>query len=203
MNDVTVVSIGQLSGGKRRLQLDNGEIWVLYRGELRECALSEGTRLSLAQYEQIRHEIIGKRAKKRAMHLLEKMDRTEQALRKKLLEGEYPEDLVEEAIAYVKSFHYLDDERYADCYVRLHGESKSRGKLLMELQQKGVDRELADRVLEQYEEARDETQMIRLLLQKRHYDPKTATVQEQRRMYGYLVRRGFQSTDICRLLFES
>ena len=203
MNDVTVVSIGQLSGGKRRLQLDNGEIWVLYRGELRECALSEGTRLSLAQYEQIRHEIIGKRAKKRAMHLLEKMDRTEQALRKKLLEGEYPEDLVEEAIAYVKSFHYLDDERYADCYVRLHGESKSRGKLLMELQQKGVGRELADRVLEQYEEARDETQMIRLLLQKRHYDPKTATVQEQRRMYGYLVRRGFQSTDICRLLFES
>lgn len=203
MNDVTVVSIGQLSGGKRRLQLDNGEIWVLYRGELRECALSEGTRLSLAQYEQIRHEVIGKRAKKRAMHLLEKMDRTEQALRKKLLEGEYPEDLVEEAIAYVKSFHYLDDERYADCYVRLHGESKSRGKLLMELQQKGVDRELADRVLEQYEEARDETQMIRLLLQKRHYDPKTATVQEQRRMYGYLVRRGFQSTDIRRLLFES
>ena len=203
MNDVTVVAFGQLSGGKRRLQLDNGEIWVLYRGELRECALSEGTRLSLAQYEQIRHEVIGKRAKKRAMHLLEKMDRTEQALRKKLLEGEYPEDLVEEAIAYVKSFHYLDDERYADCYVRLHGESKSRGKLLMELQQKGVDRELADRVLEQYEEARDETQMIRLLLQKRHYDPKTATVQEQRRMYGYLVRRGFQSTDIRRLLFES
>ena len=203
MGDVTVESACQLSGGKRRLQLDNGEIWVLYSGELRGCALSEGVKLSTVQYEQIRHEIIGKRAKKRAMHLLEKMDRTEQALRKKLLEGEYPEDLVEEAIAYVKSFHYLDDERYADCYVRLHGASKSRGKLLMELQQKGVDRELADRVLDQYEEERDETQMIRQLLQKRHYDPKTASVQEQRRMYGYLMRRGFQSTDICRQLFES
>ena len=58
-------------------------------------------------------------------------------------------------------------------------------------------------LLDQYEEERDETQMIRQLLQKRHYDPKTASVQEQRRMYGYLMRRGFQSTDICRQLFES
>ena len=200
MNGVTVVSVEQLSGGKRRVHLDNGEIWVLYRGEVRSYSLAEGEVLSQMQYDQIRRDVIGKRAKRRAMHLLEKMDRTEQALRNKLLEGEYPEDLVEEAIAYVKSFHYVDDARYADCYVRARGASKSRGKLLAELQQKGVDRELAAQVLDQYEEERDEPQMIRQLLEKRHYDPGTASVQEQRRMYGYLMRRGFQSTDICRVI---
>lgn len=134
------------------------------------------------------------------MHLLEKMDRTEQGLRLKLLEGEYPEDLVEEAIAYVKSYRYVDDERYADCYVRLHGESKSRGKLLMELQQKGIDREVASRVLAEHDDERDEPELIRRLLQKRHYDPREASPQEQRRMYGYLARRGFQSADICRAI---
>lgn len=197
MDGVVVISVEQLSKGKRRLHLDNGEVWVLYTGELRACGLAEGTKLTQAQYEQIRHEIIGKRAKKRAMHLLEKMDRTEQELRKKLLEGEYPEDLAEDAIAYVKSFHYVDDARYADCYVRLRGAAKSRGKLLAELQQKGVDRELASRVLAEHEEDRDEPQMIRELMEKRHYDPQTASLQEQRRMYGYLMRRGFQSSDIC------
>ena len=197
MDGVVVISVEQLSKGKRRLHLDNGEVWVLYTGELRACGLAEGTKLTQAQYEQIRHEIIGKRAKKRAMHLLEKMDRTEQELRKKLLEGEYPEDLAEDAIAYVKSFHYVDDARYADCYVRLRGAAKSRGKLLAELQQKGVDRELASRVLAEHEEDRDEPQMIRELMEKCHYDPQTASLQEQRRMYGYLMRRGFQSSDIC------
>ena len=114
MGGVVVVTVEQLSKGKRRLHLDNGEVWVLYSGELRTCSLAEGTELTQIQYEQIRHDIIGKRAKKRAMHLLEKMDRTEQELRRKLLESEYPEDLTEEAIAYVKSFHYIDDARYAD-----------------------------------------------------------------------------------------
>lgn len=200
MKGVIVSEVEQLSKGKRRLHLDNGETWILYAGEMHTCALAEGVELTDVQYEQIRHDIIGKRAKKRAMHLLERMDRTEQGLRKKLLEGEYPEDLVEDAIAYVKSYHYVDDARYADCYIRLRGASKSRGKLLMELQQKGIDRELAGRVLEEYEEERDEPQMIQELLQKRHYDPQTASMQEQRRMYGYLMRRGFQSTDICRAI---
>lgn len=200
MGSIVVQSVEQLPKGKRRLRLDNGEVWVLYGGEVHTLGLEEGAALTDIQYMQIRSDILGKRAKKRAMHLLEKMDRTEQGLRWKLLEGEYPEDLVEEAIAYVKSYRYVDDERYADCYVRLHGGTKSRGRLLMELQQKGIDRELASRVLEEYDSERDETEMIQKLLQKRHYDPKEASPQEQRRMYGYLVRRGFGSADIYRAI---
>ena len=203
MDGVVVVSVEQLSKGKQRLRLDNGEVWVLYSGELRSCSLAEGTELTQTQYEQIRCDIIGKRAKKRAMHLLEKMDRTEQQLRKKLLESEYPEDLAEEAIAYVKRFHYVDDARYADSYVRLKGAAKSRGKLLAELQNKGIDRELACRVLSEYEDERDEQQMLLELMRKRNYDPQTASLQEQRRMYGYLMRRGFQSADICRAMGRS
>lgn len=200
MNDVVVESVEQLSRGKRRLHLDNGEVWVLYSGELRTYALSEGTELTQTQYEKIRYDVIGRRAKKRALHLLEKMDRTEQQLRKKLLESEYPEDLAEEAIAYVKRFHYVDDTRYADCYVRLRGASKSRGKLLAELQGKGVDRELASQVLSEHEDERDEPQMIRELMCKRGYDPQTASLQDQQRMYGYLMRRGFQCEDVCKAI---
>lgn len=203
MNDVVVESVEQLSRGKRRLHLDNGEVWVLYSGELRTYALSEGTELTQTQYEKIRCDVIGKRAKKRAMHLLEKMDRTEQQLRKKLLESEYPEDLAEEAIAYVKRFHYVDDARYADCYIRLRGASKSRGKLMAELQGKGVDRELANRVLSEHEDERDEPQMICELMRKRGYDPQNATLQDQQRMYGYLMRRGFQCEDVCKAIRRS
>lgn len=203
MSGVVVESVEQLSKGKCRLRLDNEEVWVLYKGELRTCSLAEGAELTQEQYEQIRHEIIGKRARKRAMHLLEKMDRTEQQLRKKLLESGYPEDLAEDAISYVKRFHYVDDARFADCYVCLRGAEKSRGKLLAELQGKGVDRELANRVLSEHEDERDEPQMIRDLMCRRGYDPQTASLQEQRRMYGYLMRRGFQSADICKAIGRS
>lgn len=186
--------------GRQRLHLDNGEEWTLYLSEVRTYALTEGMTLSQEQYVQIRTETMGKRAKKRAMHLLERMDRTEAELQKKLRESGYPQDLADAAVAYVKSYHYVDDARYADCYIRLRGTAKSSGKLRMELQQKGVDRETIDAVLEDHSGERDEQQMIRQLLEKRGYDPATADQTQQRRMYGYLMRRGFQSADICREL---
>lgn len=48
------------------------------------------------------------------MHLLEDMDRSEAGLREKLKAGLYPEDLIEAAVTYVKSFGYLNDVRYAE-----------------------------------------------------------------------------------------
>ncbi len=195
---VAVTSIEQLSGGRRRVHLDNGEVWVLYVGELRTNRLSEGASIPEDQYDRIRREVLGKRAKLRAMHLLERMDRTEQQLRSKLIAAEYPPDLIDEAIDYVRSYHYLDDARYADCYVRVHGTTKSQGMLRMELQRKGVAPDTIDRTLAAQEDERDESAMIRELMQKRHFDPQNADAAERRRMYAYLQRRGFRGSDICR-----
>lgn len=200
MAGVVILSVEQQPKGKRRLRLDNGETWVLYIGELRTLELTEGVVLSEQQYEQIRQDIIGKRAKKRALHLLERMERTEQQLRQKLTEGGYPPDLVDDAIAYVKSYHYIDDARYAESYVRLHGDAKSVGKLRLELRAKGIDAEIAEQALAGCEETRDERALIRELMEKRHYDAACADQTQQRRMYAYLLRRGFQSADICREL---
>ncbi len=200
MPAVVITSITQKTKEKIRLLLDNGEVWILYTGELRALHLQEGDTLPEQAYEHIRREVLLKRAKKRAMHLLERMDRTREQLRRKLLEGEYPPDLVEEALEYVSSYHYLDDARYADTYVRIHGDLKSSGRLRMELLHKGIASELIDRALEAQEGERDEEAMIRALMEKRHFDPETSDVSQRRRMYAYLQRRGFRSTDISRLL---
>lgn len=201
MNTVVVQTIEPLSKGRSRIQLDNGEVWILYRKEMNAYQIRVGTQVTDEVYEAVRSEVLIKRAKKRAMYLLEKMDRTEEQLRKKLLEGEYPKDIVETAIDYVKSFHYVDDTRYADTYIRLHGGDKSRAKLLMELRSKGISDEIAKVSLDETQEVRDESELIRSILLKKHYSPETATEEEKRRMYGYLARRGFQSADICREIF--
>ena len=45
-----------------------------------------------------------KKAKLRAMYLLNICDRTEAELREKLKKNEYPREIIEQAIQYVKSF---------------------------------------------------------------------------------------------------
>ena len=83
------------------------------------------------------------RARKKAMRLLEHMDRTEKGLTDKLRQAEFSPEAVEDAIAYVKSYGYINDARYARTYISFRMESRSRQKILSELQLKGVDRQIA------------------------------------------------------------
>ena len=137
------------------------------------------------------------KAKKRALHLLERMDRTEHQLREKLRASEYQEEVIEEAIEYVKSFHYLDDERYAETFTRYKKEGMSRQQIKQKLLQKGISRDIIDNAIEE-EYDTDEAMHIRNLLLKKHFSYGEADEGEFRRVYSYLLRRGFRSSDILK-----
>ena len=137
------------------------------------------------------------RAKKRALHLLERMDRTEYQLREKLRASEYPEDVVEEAVEYVKQFHYIDDERYAENFTRYKKENMSRQQIKQKLILKGVSKDIISNALEE-EYDMDETIHIRNLLEKKHFSYENSDEGEFRRVYNYLLRRGFRSNDILK-----
>lgn len=142
-----------------------------------------------------------KRAKLRCMHLLEKRDYTEKQLRDKLRmsKSAYTEDMIDQALAYVKSFRYVDDARYARQYVECMRLKKSRRQIEQELFQKGVDRELIREAMEECQEIGEEEQIL-AWIQKKQYDPETADRKETQKMYAFLMRRGFQSSEIARLL---
>ena len=134
-NRMTITQIMPLehTKGKVQVSFDNSQTLILYKGELRKYGLQEQEPLSDERYHELYYEVVGKRAVKRAMHLLEKMDRTEGQLRKKLMEGGYPDDLIEQAVAYVKSYHYIDDDRYARTFVRLNQDRKCAARMKTDL----------------------------------------------------------------------
>jgi len=143
--------------------------------------------------------LLGKRATKRAMHLLEKQDRTEYQLREKLTANGYPKESIEKAIEYVKGYRYVDDGRYAENYIRFHQSTKSRMKLRMDLLRKGIATELIESGLEKAYES-DEKEQIRQLLEKKNLDIDTADTAQVRKMYQFLLRRGFRSSDIMSVM---
>lgn len=187
--------------GRLRICFDNGTRLTLYRGEASRARLKEQGCVSEEDYELLLREL-GKRATRRAMHLLEQMERTEHQLREKLARGDYPEACIEEAVSYVKRFHYLDDLRYACSYVRCHQEKLSRQNLAAKLAQKGVKRELIEQAIEEEYEA-DETSQIRRLLAKRQFVPGACDEKEFRRTYQYLMRRGFSGSDVLREMLRN
>lgn len=194
-----ITEILPINNGKVQVSFDDRETLVLYKGEVSKFALEEQMPVSEQLYDQLFYEVVGKRAIKRAMHLLEKMDRTEQQLRKKLLEGKYPAELVEQAITYVKSYHYIDDERYARTFVRLNQERKSAARMEMDLRAKGISSDVIACALEEENDTEPEM-LIRKLMEKKNFDPDTATREEAAKMYRFLLRKGFSGSEIMHVL---
>lgn len=206
MEEIEITAVRPLEKGRVQILFENGIQIALYRSELRELSasesrllLSEGACIPAELYHKVVTGIVGLRAKKRAMFLLERMDRTEHQLYDKLKQSGYPESCIEDAIAYVRSYHYIDDLRYAKQYIRLGQQKKSRQRLRMDLMKKGVLRDVIERALEE-EFCSDERRKISELLEKRHYDYDGKDRKEQQRMYQFLMRRGYKSSDIMAVM---
>ena len=72
-------------------------------------------------------------ARRKAMRLLEHMDRTERGLREKMRQAGFAPPAIDYALAYVESYGYIDDERYARTYIAYRMDTKSRQKIIQEL----------------------------------------------------------------------
>ena len=144
------------------------------------------------------------RARRKAMRLLEHMDRTEKGLTDKLHQAGFSPEAVEDALAYVKSYGYIDDCRFARNYISFRMESKSRQKILSELQIKGVDRQTALEAWNEMEELLepDEREVLRKTIEKKFRPDTELNEKEMRRLKAYLARRAFKFEDISRTLEE-
>lgn len=193
-----ITAVEQYTKGKFKIYLDGQFAFVLYKGELRRFNIDADNELSEEDYIEIMNEIILKRAKRRTLYLLKDMSRTEQQIRNKLNEGYYPKDIIESAIAYAKSFNYINDELYAKNYIEYKAKAKSRRAIISELSQRGVSKEIIAKV---YEEAEpNEEEAIIKAVKKRRIDLNSADKAEMNKLYMFLNRKGFRYDDIERAI---
>ena len=200
----TITQIEELDKKRYKIYIDQEFAFVLYKGELAEYKMKLNHPIDDKTYHIIREEILPKRAKKRCLNLLQKRPYTEQKLREKLTEGYYSEDIIEEAIAYVKSYHYVDDYEYASRYIFYHKESETRKKMEEKLMIKGIDRDTVQKAFaDSYndEEALDiEMQQAQKLLQKKKYESENADWKEKQKIYAFLLRKGISSSVIKKVM---
>ena len=204
---MTVTAIREIAKSRVLVSVDETLAFVLYKGELHSYGLKEGQEITEEAYRDIMENLLPRRAKLRAMNLLKNRSYTEKQLYDKLKAGDYPEEIIEQALDYVRSYHYIDDRQYAEDYIEYHKESRSRSRILRDLVQKGISIELAGEVYEE-KAGEDRTELekeqILNLMHKKNFVPNEATFEEKQKFSALLYRKGFQVDTIrCALLLDS
>lgn len=138
-----------------------------------------------------------KSARECALSMLERSDRTEQEIRRKLREKGYAPEEISETVVFLKEYRYVNDGEYAKRYIRTCSSRKSERRIRMELEKRGISRELIEDGLA--EEPVDEECQIRAFLEKKGVVPnRKLEPDEYRRITGALARRGFSYDAIRR-----
>lgn len=207
MNIIRIVTkIEDLDKKRSKIYINQEFAFVLYKGEVRQYKLETEKLVEDSIYYEIIQNVLPKRAKKRCLNLLQKRPYTEFKLREKLEEGLYSSEVIEEAIDYVKSFHYIDDYDYACQYIFYHKESESRRKMKEKLALKGVSKEILNKAFADSYEDEDEQQELELkqaqkLLAKKQYNLENMDWSEKQKVYAFLARKGISSSIIKKAMF--
>lgn len=140
-----------------------------------------------------------KTARECALYMLERFDRTEQEVRSKLKEKEYPREEIDKVLVFLKEYNFIDDAEYARKYIRVCSAKKSIRKMRFDLEKKGVAKELIAAALE--EQPVDEEEQILRLLEKKGFPPGTCMdAAAYQKLAGSLARKGYSYQLIRRVL---
>ena len=188
---------------KRKCKVFLGEdfAFVLYKSEAARFHIEEGNDLSEELYEQIKEEILLKRARDRALYLLQSQGRTQAEMIKKLQNDGYPDDVTRDVMSFLSEYHFVDDKAYTENYIHVNKGRKSPRQMAYELQQKGVDKAKISQILE--ENPIDEEATARTLLKKKTGGQIPEDWKERQKLAAFLGRKGFSFEVIQRVLREN
>lgn len=186
---MVISKLQDIGNYKFKVYIDGEYAFLLYSTDLRRNRLEEGMEISEELYEDILVHTIYRRAKQKAMAILKRMDRTEAELRSKLKQADYRDDAIDVALEYVMKYGYVNDERYAECYIRCKQNGKSRKQIEYTLAQKGLSRELIQTAMENEYESEEEA--IRRAIYKKTEDPTTMDREKKMKLIASLCRKGY------------
>lgn len=199
-----VTYIEEADKRKAIVYVDGGESFPLYKGEIKRYGIREQKELSDDEYGHIIRDILIKRAKERAMHILQGADKTERQIREKLERGRYPSLVIDEVIKFLLKYEYINDYDYSVSYIKTYSKSQSERLMREKLLQRGVDRDIIVTAMEDaMKEADYDCQsIIADILRRKKYNNDTADIKEKNRMVSHLLRKGFMYEDILASMRE-
>ena len=132
-----------------------------------------------------------------ALKLITFRDRTQKELRDKLTQKGYDEKTVEDVIAFLEEYGYINDFKYSQHFINDCINLKKWGKIRIrsELLKRGVKRDVFESILEEaFIDGSDVTLINQIVTRFKNSD--LGNIKERTRIFNFFLRRGYNAEEI-------
>ncbi len=192
-NVITAISQQTKERGRRNVFLDGKFAFALDLETLVKSKIRVGDTLSCEDISYLKLEGEIALAKEYGFKLLSARRYTNRDFRKKLSDKEYSIEAIDAVCSKMADFGYIDDEAYAEMYVRDKAKLLGKGERLIrtELMQKGISREILDRVFENFSNPEGLKKLLDKKLKGKSIDRKTL-----QSAFASAMRKGYGAEEI-------
>jgi regulatory protein len=184
---VTALKPAIRTAGRWNIFVDGAYSFSLDESQVITHRLKVGLEIDEQKLSQLKDDSSFGKAYARALDLILRRMRSYKEIEEYARRKEWSDSIRQRVIARLEQRGYLDDQKFAESWVRNREAIKpsSRRKLTLELRQKGIDSGIIQAVLAE-EGDHDELATIRRIVAK-----KQARYQDEQKFMAYLARQGF------------
>lgn len=193
-----VTSVLEIDKRKKKVILEDGQVFSLYNSEVRRYKIEAGQEITDWLLKEIEENVLYPRAKERALYLIGNTDKTKKQLEDKLKASYYPEKIIFRVITLLEEYGYIDDVRFANSYIKIKSRTKSMRQIQGELLRKGIDMSIIKECMS--DESDDEYEAINKILNKSKYKDMLVDREGRNKVVSSLLRRGFEYEQITRCI---
>ncbi len=174
-----------------RIYIDDHFAFSIPKEDYIRLNLYEKEEITEEQIASIRHDVLLRAAREKAVRYLLSRDRSESEIIEKLMNAGFDEDIARDAASDLKTIGYIDDNRYARKYIadRLKNKAMSRKAMRFELERKGISVQIIDEALSEIEVNEEEIALRTAKKKFGKYDVSDKKIQQK--IMRFLCHRGF------------
>ncbi|SDB30965.1 regulatory protein [Ruminococcaceae bacterium FB2012] len=195
-----ITNISQYKGRTLRIDFEQGEPAFINAEVVSDLRLAKGMTLTEEQWAKAVYANDLRRARERALYLLDYKDYSYILMFKKLSEN-YPEQICYEVCDRLAELGVINDRRFAEGLARKYMEVKGFGRYraVQEMRMKGLSKELIEDALAPYSDTESTRERLRELIEKK-YRRRLDSEDGVKKVKNALVRQGYSYADINAVL---
>ena len=191
---ITDIQVQKKHPSRRSIFLD-GEFFCGVSNEVVvKFHLKRDMEIDEEKLKELLHEKELSKAKSYVYGILARRMYTTKEIRDKLADRGYVDEIIQDVIAVLERYGYLNDRTFAEEWIRSRMQGKPKGKFALryELLRKGIEKSIIEDALNQaFDESKEVDIALELARRKiRSYRGDDPTV-ARRKLQGFLLRRGF------------
>lgn len=194
---ILVSAVNKKSKDECTAHFSNGMVMNFTAEELCAFHIKEGREFEEPKFEQVISKVWTERAKAKVMASVLYSPKTSKQVRDKILKEGFDEAVADKLVDELVQKGYVDDEAYAERYIKRAVKSKPNSvlKITADLRGKGISGEIISKAFKNL--APDEDEMALRALEKKLHQSRD---KDYNKLCGFLLRKGFPAGAVRKAL---